>query len=93
MQFYAKIHQGVMHNRGRGVSRQARWIEAREIPLQYLKDLYGIPTTSRFHPHNVEGLAWDLDKHAWRIASNAVSHSFILDTVNYDEEDDRLFYK
>ena len=93
MQFYAKIHQGIMHNRGRGVSRQARWIDARDIPLQYLKNHYGVPATNMQHPHNVDGLAYDLDRNAWRIAKNARAHSVIVDTVNYDPEDSRIFFK
>lgn len=93
MQFYAKIHQGVMHNRGRGVSRQARWIDARDIPLDYLRDHYGLPNKQKQHPHNIEGLAWDLDRNDWRISRNANSHTFIVDTITYDPQDPRLFYK
>lgn len=91
--FYAKINQGIMHNRGRGTSRLGRWIDARDIPLDYLKEEYGVPKTSKIHPHNIEGMAWDLDKHSWKIAKNARSHSIVVDLVTYDPDDPRTFYK
>ena len=91
--FYAKIHSGTMHNRGRGVSRQARWIDARDIPLQYLREDYGLPRDAAKHPHNIESLVWDIDNCGWRIAKHAVSHSVIVDTVSYDPDDPRIYFK
>lgn len=91
--FYAKIHQGTMHNRQANMSRQARWIEARDIPLQCLTEDYGSPLANKLHPHNVEGLVWDLDNHDWRRADRASSHSLVVDSVHYDRDDRRLIYR
>jgi len=89
--FYAKVNQGIVHNQTKGKSRQGRWIEARDIPLDFLRD-YGTPKTHPMHPHNVEGMAWDLDVNMWRIVKNASAHSLVVDQVTYDPQDDRLFY-
>lgn len=91
--FYAKVYEGIMHNRGRGVSRKGRWIDARDIPLQFLNDEYGTPKKSRLHPHNIDGLAWDLDRNDWRTAKHARPMTVKIDLVTYDPDDTRTFYK
>jgi hypothetical protein len=90
--FYAKVHNGIMHNRGRGTSRRSTWIDARDIPLQFLKDEYGVPKSSTIHPHNIPGLAWDLERNEWRVAKNAMTHTVIVDLVDYDPDDPRTFF-
>lgn len=92
-QFKARVHAGTIHNRDAGLSRQGRWVEARDLPLQFLSlQGYDDPWHA-LHPHNVEGLVWDLDVNSWRNVKNASSHAYSIETLTYDGEDTRLFYR
>ena len=78
--FMTKVHEGFIHNRDKGTTRNARWIEARDIPLALLVE-YGVPARKVDHPHNVKGRAWDLDSGDWRIVRNASSHNTMMRAV------------
>lgn len=65
--FNAIVCTGTIHNYDKNVSREGRWMYAREIPLQYL------PRYQQ-HPHSIEGLAWDIDRREWRNLKHAVVH-------------------
>lgn len=90
--FNARIYEGTLHNRKTKVSRPSRWIAARDIPLQYLQEDHPSPQDPH-HPHNIEGLVWDIEQHGWRNAKNASEHAYRVESVTYDSEDDRTFYK
>ena len=84
-QFTTRVCEGMIHNYAQGLSRLARWVDARDIPLQYLQGRYGLPGDNALHPHNIEGLAWDVDRKEWRNAKNARDHDIRLDLVEWDE--------
>lgn len=83
-QFMTRVSEGMIHNYAHGLSRIARWIDARDIPLQYLQGRYGLPGDNALHPHNVDGLAWDIDRKEWRNAKHARDHQIVLDLVEWD---------
>ena len=90
--FMTRINIGLLHNRQENATRQARWIEAKDIPLQCLSE-YGNVRDNARHPHNIEGLAWDIDSGGWRNAKNARCHSVTLSYVTYDSTDPRRFVR
>lgn len=75
--FDAIVCEGIVHNYARNESRPGRWIYAREIPLQFLPRYQ-----EGYHPHSVEGLAWDLDSHTWKNLKHAVAHHRTVRSVD-----------
>jgi hypothetical protein len=79
--FNAPVCEGMVHNYKTGLTRQGRWIMARDIPLQSFVASRGN------HPHDVEGLAWDFDRSQWRNMKNARLHSTSLKQIQFTESD------
>jgi len=50
--------------------RLATWISAKDIPTDVLR-MMGYEDNSPYHPHNLDGLAWDMGKNEWRNMKNA----------------------
>ncbi len=78
--FNAIVCEGLVHSYNAGESRQGRWIDARDIPLQHIPAR--LKDRKDAHPHGVPGLAWDLDKNEWRNMKNAVAHTRTLREVD-----------
>ena len=50
--------------------RLATWIAAKDIPTDVLR-MMGYEDNAPYHPHDLEGLAWDMGKNEWRNMKNA----------------------
>jgi len=51
--------------------RDARYIMARDIPAEIIQEMLGYGVENKRHPHNINGMAWDMTVNNWRNMKNA----------------------
>ena len=81
--FYAPVTTGFVTNKRNGESRKGWWIRATDIPKAVRAQL------GMLELHSDEGMAWDLQRGAWRNMKNAQPSSMKVCTTALVQFDDR----
>lgn len=88
--FFAEVHFANVPE-GEGY-RNTEFVYAKDIPTEFLPDgLNSLDLENKRHPWNTVGLAWDMDKNAWRNMKNAQVYKSSLELFTHYNLPDKMY--
>lgn len=92
MQFEAQVALGIVPSKDNDTGfREARWIPASQIPDSLIQEWLNLSPEDKKHPRNINGMAWDLDKGAWRNMKNATTSTTTSATITFSLAAEQIF--